>query len=90
MTVAAEALSAGLEHAVWLIAPVAGSAAAAALLVGWLCHRLGVHDPAPVLVARSAAALAVVWWFGGQWLADGAGWTRALWQHLAEIGRGLG
>lgn len=90
MTAAVEALREGLQHAAWLVAPAAGAAAAAALVVGWLCHRIGVQDPAPVLLARSTAALAVVWWFGGRWLAEGAGWTRGLWQLLPQIGRGAG
>ncbi|MDC0668946.1 hypothetical protein [Nannocystis radixulma] len=87
MTVAHEALSHGLAQAAWLVAPAAGAAAGAALVVGWLCHRLGVTDPAPVLLARTTAVLAVVWWLGAHWLSEGAGYTRGLWALLPEIGR---
>jgi hypothetical protein len=88
VTVALEAMRDGLAQAAWLIAPAAGAAAGAALVVGWLCHRLGVTDPAPVLLARATAVLAVVWWLGAQWLSEGAGMTRGLWALLPEIGRG--
>jgi hypothetical protein len=88
VTVALEAIGDGLVHAAWMIAPAAGAAAGAALAIGWLCHRLGVSDPAPVLLARAAAVLAVVWWFGPQWLAGTAAYTRGLWALLPAIGRG--
>lgn len=88
MTVAIDALRDGLVQAAWLVAPAAGAAAGAALAIGWLCHRLGVHDPAPLLLARAAAVLAVVWWFGARWLSEGAGYTRGLWALLPQIGRG--
>ncbi|PCC69992.1 hypothetical protein SAMN02745121_07232 [Nannocystis exedens] len=82
------ALGEGLIHAAWLVAPAAGAAGGAALAIGWLCHRLGVTDPAPVLLARATAVLAVVWWFGAAWLSEGAGYTRGLWALLPAIGRG--
>lgn len=85
-----EALREGFAQAVWLVAPAAGAAAAAALAVGWCCHRLGVADPAPVLLARAAAVLALLWWGGGAWLAHGAAWTRELWSQLPAIGQGQG
>lgn len=88
MTVALEAMRDGLAQAAWWIAPAAGAAAAAALIVGWLCHRLGVTDAAPVLLARAIAVFAVVWWLGAGWLSEGAGMTRGLWALLPEIGRG--
>lgn len=90
MSAASEALGEGFAHLVGLLAPAAGAAAGAALVVGWCCHRLGVHDPAPALLARAAAVLAVLWWWGAGWLADGAVWTRALWSLLPAIGRGQG
>lgn len=89
MTIAAtEALREGLAQIVWLVAPAAGCAAGAAFVIGWICQRLGVHDPAPVLLARSAAVLAALWWWGGLWLAEGTEWTRALWTLLPAIGQG--
>ncbi|WAS93034.1 hypothetical protein [Nannocystis punicea] len=88
MTVALEAIREGLAQTAWLVAPAAGAAAGAALGIGWLCHRLGVTDPAPVLLARATAVLAVVWWFGARWLSAGAEYTRGLWALLPEIGRG--
>ncbi|MDC0721866.1 hypothetical protein [Nannocystis bainbridge] len=88
MTPALDAMRDGLVQTAWLLAPAAGAAAGAALVIGWLCHRLGVTDPAPVLLARATAVLAVVWWFGAGWLADGTTYTRGLWALLPEIGRG--
>lgn len=89
MTVAApELLQEGFAAALWLVAPAAGAAALAAVVFGWLMHRLGVHDPAPVLAARAAAVLAVLWLSGADWLAAGAAWTRELWSVLPAIGRG--
>lgn len=85
---APELLRDGLAQAVWMVAPAAGAAVGAALVVGWLAQRLGVHDPVPVLVARAAAVLAVVWLLGAGWLAGGAAWTRELWRELPAIGRG--
>ena len=51
-------------------------------------EQVGVTDPAPVLLARAIAVLAVVWWLGAGWLSEGAGMTRGLWALLPEIGRG--
>lgn len=87
---APELLRDGLAQAVWMVAPAAAAAVLAALLVGWLAQRLGVHDPAPVLVARALAVGAVLWLCGAGWLAEGTGWTRELWQELPAIGRGRG
>lgn len=83
-----ELVQEGLVRALWLVAPVAGAAAGAALVVGWLAHRLGVADPVPVLVARAAVVLALVGWFGPGAFAELAAWTRALWSELPAIGRG--
>jgi hypothetical protein len=88
--IAHELLRDGLAQAVWMVAPAAGAAVAAALLVGWLAQRLGVHDPVPVLVARAAAVLAVLWLCGASWMSESAGWTRELWQALPAIGQGRG
>lgn len=85
---AAEALRDGFAQVVWLVAPAAGAAAGAALVVGWSCHRLGVQDPTPVLLARASVVLAIVWWWSARWFAGGATWTRGLWSLLPEIGRG--
>lgn len=91
MTVAApELLRDGLAQVVWMVAPVAVAAVVAALVVGWLAQRLGVHDPVPVLVARAAAVLAVLWYSGAAWLAEGGAWTRELWRVLPAIGQGRG
>lgn len=78
----------GLAEAVWMVAPAAGAAVGAALVVGWLAHRVGIHDVVPVLAARTAAVVAVLWWSGAGWLAAGATWTRSLWSVLPAIGRG--
>ncbi len=83
-----EVLRDGLVEAVWMVLPAAGAAVAAALVIGWLAHRFGVHDATPVLAARTAAVTAVLWWSGASWLATGTAWTRALWSALPAIGRG--
>lgn len=90
MIAAPELLRDGFAQVVWMIAPAAGAAVGAALTVGWLAQRLGVLDPVPVLVARAAAVLAVLWCSGAIWLADGAGWTREMWRALPAIGQGRG
>lgn len=87
---ATEVLGEGAALLLGMLAPAAGAAAGAALVVGWLTHRFGVGDPAPVLVARAAAVVAVLAWFAARWLAEGAAWTRGLWSALPAIGRGTG
>lgn len=86
--VGAEVLQEGFSAALWMVAPAAGAAVLAALLVGWLAHKFGVHDAVPVLAARATAVVAVLWWSGAGWFAAGAAWTRALWAALPAIGRG--
>lgn len=86
--IGAEALQAGFAAALWTVAPAAGAAVLAAFVVGWLAQKLGIHDAVPVLVARTAAVVAVLWWSGAGWFAAGAAWTRELWAVLPAIGRG--
>lgn len=71
------------------VLPVALAAGGAALLVGWLAFRFGVQDPVPVLVARAAAALAMVSAGASAWFAETAAWTGELWARIAEVGRGM-
>lgn len=85
-----ELLREGAALVIGMLAPAAGAAVLAALVVGWLMQRLGVADPTPVLVARAAAVVAVLAWFASRWLSEGAAWTRGLWSALPAIGRGTG
>lgn len=77
-----------LRLAVAQVLPVALVAAGAALLVGLIAQRLGLHDPTLVLLARAAAVLAMIAVGGQGWLTDTAAWTSELWSQIATIGQG--
>jgi flagellar biosynthesis protein FliQ len=77
-----------LRLAVAQVLPVALAAAGAALLVGLIAQRLGLHDPTLVLLARAAAVLAMIAVGGQGWLTDTAVWTSELWSQIATIGQG--
>ncbi len=77
-----------LRLAVAQVLPVALAAGGAALLTGMVAQRLGVQDPTLVLLARTAAVLAVLAVGGPGWLADTALWTGELWSQFAAIGQG--
>jgi len=77
-----------LRLAVAQVLPVALAAGGAALVVGLVAQRLGLHDPTLLLVARAAAVLAMLAAGGRGWLADTALWTGELWAQIAVIGQG--
>lgn len=77
-----------LRLAVAQVLPVALAAGGAALVVGLVAQRLGLHDPTLLLVARAAAVLAMLAAGGPGWLADTALWTGELWAQIAVIGQG--
>ena len=77
-----------LRLAVAQVLPVALAAGGAALLIGLIAQRLGLHDPTLVLLARAAAVLGMLAVGGPGWLADTAIWTRELWAQIAVIGHG--
>ncbi len=77
-----------LRLAVAQVLPVALAAGGAALVVGLLAHRFGLHDPLLVLLARAAAVLAVLALGGAAWLAETAAWTGELWSGIAAVGQG--
>ncbi len=77
-----------LRLAVAQVLPVALAAGGAALLVGLLAHRFGLHDPLLVLLARAAAVLAMLALGGAAWLAETTAWTGELWSQIAAVGQG--
>lgn len=77
-----------LRMAVAQVLPVALAAGGAALLVGVLAHRFGLHDPIIVLLARATAVLLVLAAGGATWLAETASWTASLWTQIAAVGQG--
>lgn len=78
-----------LRLAVAQVLPVALAAGGAALLVGLIAQRFGLHDPTLVLLARAAAVLAMLAVGGPAWLAETATWTRELWTQIAVVGQGV-
>jgi flagellar biosynthesis protein FliQ len=77
-----------LRLAVAQVLPVALAAGGAALLVGLVAQRFGLHDPTLVLLARAAAVLAMLAAGGPGWLVDTAAWTGELWTQIAVVGQG--
>jgi len=77
-----------LRLAVVQVLPVALAAGGAALVMGLVAPRLGLHDPILVLIARAAAVLAVLAMGGAGWLADTTTWTAELWTQIAAVGQG--
>lgn len=77
-----------LRLAVAQVLPVALAAGGAALLIGLIAQRFGLHDPTLVLLARAAAVLAMIAVGGPGWLADTATWTGELWTQIAAVGQG--
>jgi hypothetical protein len=77
-----------LRLAVATALPLALAAGGAALVAGLLAHRLGLHDPTLVLLARAAAVLAMLAVGGSAWLAETAAWTGELWAQIAAVGQG--
>jgi hypothetical protein len=70
------------------VLPVALAAGGAALLIGLIAQRFGLHDPTLVLLARVAAVLAMIAVGGQGWFTDTAAWTGELWTGIAAVGRG--
>lgn len=77
-----------LRLAVVQVLPVALAAGGAALVMGLVAGRLGLHDPILVLIARAAAVLAVLAMGGAGWLSDTTTWTAELWSQIAAVGQG--
>ena len=84
----AELLEHTLRLAVAQVLPLALAAVGAAVVTGVIAHRLGLHDPTLVLLARAAAVLTLLAMGGPAWLADTAAWTGALWSQIAAVGQG--
>lgn len=82
-----ELLEQTLRLVVAALIPFALAAGGAALVVGLLAHRFGLHDTVLVLLARAGAVLAVLW-FGGAWFLEMTGWSGELWSRIGEIGQG--
>jgi len=87
--VSGEVIEQVLRLAVAQVLPVALAAGGAALLVGLIAQRFGLHDPTLVLLARAAAVLAMLAVGGPGWLADTAAWTGELWTQIAAVGQGV-
>ena len=77
-----------LRLAVAQVLPLALATGGAAVVAGVVAHRLGVHDPTFVLLARAAAVLALLAMGGPAWLAETALWTGQLWSQIAAVGQG--
>lgn len=84
----AELLEYTLRLAVAQVLPLALAAVGAAVVTGVIAHRLGLHDPTLVLLARAAAVLALLAVGGPAWLAETALWTGELWSQIAAVGQG--
>ena len=77
-----------LRLAVSQVLPIALATGAAAMVAGVVAHRVGLHDPTFVLLARAAAVLALLAMGGPAWLAETALWTGQLWSQIAAVGQG--
>ncbi len=84
----AELLETMLRMVVAQLLPVALAAGGAALVAGIVAQRFGVHDPTVVLLARTAAVLALLAAGGPAWLAETTQWTTTLWAEIAAVGQG--
>jgi len=84
----AELLEYTLRLAVAQVLPLALAAVGAAVVTGVIAHRLGLHDPTLVLLARAAAVLALLAAGGPAWLAATTLWTGELWSQIAAVGQG--
>ena len=77
-----EAVRDGLWLAALLVAPLAAAAAAAALAIGWLGGRIGLRDPAVLMIARAVAVALTLMALGERMAGRLVERTEALWAGL--------